>query len=165
MRKTSISAILVLGILGSSLVPAQALFWKSSCAKLTEQNNSEQAIGYENWKIFDQYRDGLIKKQTFAYFELKYALNQLKLVYLSDSKIYSNIEKNKSCFDAKFLARNRQVSDSAKSNLASIAKSNTNLNTYSTDQLNSQVTSVLFEYLKGDYKNFHDWKTNKILSK
>lgn len=155
--------MLVLGLLGSTFAPAQAFFWKSACEKLNDQINSEQAIGYENWKIFDQYRDGLIKKKSFAYFELKYAFNQLKLVYVSDSKIYSNIEKNKSCFDAKFLAKNRQANDSVKTLMASIAKSNTNLNTYSTDGLNSQVTSALFEYLKGHYVNFHDWKTNKII--
>ena len=157
--------MLVLGLLGSSLAPAQAIFGKSACEKLTKQNNSEQAIGFENWKMFDQYRDGLIKKKSFAYFELKYALNQLKLVYISDSKIYSNIEKNKSCFDAKFLAKNRQAFDSVKTSMDSIAKSNTNLNNYTTDLLNSQVTSVLFEYLKNNYTNFHDWKTNKIIVK
>jgi hypothetical protein len=156
--------MLVLGLLGSSLASSQAIFGKSVCEKLTKQNNSEQAIGFENWKMFDQYRDRLIKKKSFAYFELKYAINQLKLVYISDSKIYSNIEKNKSCFDAKFLAKNRQVIDSVKTSMASIAKSNTNLNTYTTDDLNSQVTSALFEYLKNDYVNFHDWKTNKIIS-
>lgn len=156
--------MLVLGLLGSSLAPAQAIFGKSACEKLTKQNNSEQAIGFENWKMFDQYRDGLIKKKSFAYFEFKYALNQLKLVFISDSKIYSNIEKNKSCFDAKFLAKNRQAYDSVKTSMDSIAKSNINLNKYPTDLLNSQVTSVLFAYLKNDYTNFHDWKTNKIIS-
>ena len=165
MRRTLISAMLVLGLLGSSLAPAQAIFWKSACEKLTDQNNSEQAIGYENWKIYDQYRDGLIRKKSFAYFELKYALNQLKLVYVSDSKIYSSIEKNKSCFDAKFLAKNRQVIDAVKTNMISISKSNTNLNKFTTDQLNMKVTTALFEVLKNDYTNFHDWKTNKIISK
>ena len=163
MRRTFISATLVLGLLGLSLAPAQALFWKSACEKLNDQINSEQAIGYENWKIFDHYRDGLIGKKSFAYFELKYALNQLKLVYVSDSKIYSSIEKNKSCFDAKFLAKNRQRIDAVKTAINTTAKANLSLNKYTITQLNSKATSVLFDLLKNDYMNFHDWKTNKII--
>jgi hypothetical protein len=43
------------------------------------------------------------------------------------------------------------------------AKANLSLNKYTTTQLNSKVTSVLFDLLKNDYMNFHDWKTNEII--
>ena len=159
------AVILSLSLVMFGLQPAHAIFGLSKCEKINQQLNTEQAIGFENWKIFDEYRDGLIKKGSFTWADLQPALNKLKIVKLSDQQIFKIVENNNSCFTPKFLADNRENIDSTANDLNSIAKANAALNKATSDGLKLNATRDFFNWLKIVYKDFHDWKTNKILKK
>ena len=97
------SALVVIGLMTSSMAPANAIFGLSKCEKIKKQIKNELAIGDA---LFKAYRSSVYKiqpkKDTETYGEhyQKYenALNALTLVFESDIKAWGVAQKSSQCF-------------------------------------------------------------------
>jgi hypothetical protein len=156
---------LILGLSFPASPASHAIFGLSGCEKTKAKLSSEQAIGFENWKNFDSYRDGLIKNKSFNYYELREIFLKIKIVLQSDKKIYDSIEKNNNCFEATFSAKNRENLTSLNNQVSQITAGEKTLQKYTPSDLNQKVTKDIFNYIKTSYQEFYDWKTGKVISK
>ena len=100
------SAIVVMGLLASSMAPASAIFGLSKCEKVKKQIKNELAIGDA---LFKAYRSSVYKIQPIKvtetygtqyqkYQKYESALNALTLVFESDIKAWGLAQKSSQCF-------------------------------------------------------------------
>jgi hypothetical protein len=106
MKRKLASAIVVMGLLASSMTPASAIFGLSKCEKVKKQIKNELAIGDA---LFKAYRSSVYKIQPFKvtetygekyqkYQQYENALNALTLVFESDLKAWGMGQKSSQCF-------------------------------------------------------------------
>ena len=161
MRKRITAGLLIIGLLATFLSPAHAIFGLSKCEKVVKALNFEEEIGYENWKTYDNYRDLLVSRKHFTYGAFKSLIKQLNIVYISDKKIYNEIDKNSNCFSSKFNSLNRNyiidVQDSINQNNNLISS----IDKMSGYRLVEYVTPVFKDYATSAYSEFLNWKTRK----
>jgi hypothetical protein len=100
------SALLVIGLMTSSMAPASAIFGLSKCEKVKKQIKNELAIGDA---LFKAYRSSVYKIQPIKvtetygakyekYQKYESALNALSLVFESDIKAWGIAQKSPQCF-------------------------------------------------------------------
>lgn len=142
--------------------PASGIFGLSKCEKAQKYLNSEQSIGYENWKIFDELRDQMVKDGISAsrYPNYIYALKFLSLIYSSDITLYKYLDKNKTCFSAKLNADSRIGLIFARSSVKEINTAISSLQSRGWFP-GSILADVEFRYLRQQYEYFVDWKSGK----
>lgn len=103
MERKLASAMLVMGLLASSMTPASAIFGLSKCEKVKKQIKNELAIGDA---LFKAYRSSVYKIQPIKvtetygekYQKYESALNALTLVFESDIKAWGMAQKSPQCF-------------------------------------------------------------------
>ena len=161
--KFSVYLILLTLVVPLSTQPAHAIFGLSKCEKVIKTLNLEQKIGAQSWLDFDDVRDSYAKKQNLTYGEWIYVMDYLVYVLNSDSKIYEQIDRNPKCFDAKFLAKNRQYISGIKEEIKSIANSKKWVT--ANFMQNSLAYEANVQFLRTTYQQFLDWKTRKVLYK
>ena len=162
LRRILTSGLLIVGLLASSLTPAQAIFGLSKCEKVIKALNFEEEIGYENWKKYDNYRDLLVSRKYFTYGAFKTLLKQLNIVYSSDKKIYNEIDKNSKCFSSKFNSVNREVIIDLQDSISQTNNMIDSINKFSGYRLVEYVTPVFKSYATSVYSEFLNWETRKI---
>lgn len=162
MNRKVASAVLVISVLGTSQTPANALFGLSKCEKVKKQLNAEEAIGFESWKKFDDYRRKLILARGFTYEEYSSMLRKLMTVLSSDKKLYQTMDKNTSCFSAKKNSDARDELLTAGELLKDYESDIRALSGWSPSEKGRSVPLDHFEYARTIYKYFVSWETGKI---
>ena len=107
MKSKLALAVLVLGLLASSLTPANALFGKSKCEKAISSIFEEEKIAMELWAIWNQDRYLLGKRNQISWNSISGLLNDSIPMIESDNYMYKLMNENKSCFNIKYLAEAR----------------------------------------------------------
>lgn len=107
MRLKFASALVVMGLLASSMAPANALFGKSKCEKAISSIFEEEKIAMELWTIWNQDRYLLGKRNQISWNSISGLLNDSIPMIESDNYMYKLMNENKSCFNSKRLAEAR----------------------------------------------------------
>jgi hypothetical protein len=110
MRVRLASAIVILGLLGSSIAsiaPANALFGLSKCEKAVTSIFEEEQIAMELWTTWNRKRNVLKLKSNHTWNSISGLLNSAIPMIESDNYIYKIMNQNKSCFKSKYLAEAR----------------------------------------------------------
>jgi methyltransferase-like protein len=146
MRLKLASAIVVIGLLASSIAPANAIFGLSKCEKAVKAIKNEDSIGHELFADFDLVRDRYIANRSLTQSQSR-EISRLA-IYVADSAInsYTITTKNSKCFNARQNARFRKELEASK-----ILKSSFNslINTYSQNPAAEiEINSIAFEFFK-----------------
>ncbi len=141
--------------------PIKGIFSPTECEILREEISNEQAIGFESWKIFDEYRNELLESKRVTFSQLPTLLTKINIVYESDESIFLKIEENTQCFSPKFIAKNRERLSWLDSSLESVKMAQKNLQTYGKNELLNQE---LLKNLATWYPEYLDWETGEVLS-
>jgi hypothetical protein len=98
------SSILVMGLLASSMTPANAIFGLSKCEKVKKQILSEEKISIILYDLTRKSRDSAIKDNSATWGEYSTVLSKENLARKSDIKVFDLIIKNPYCFSAEISA-------------------------------------------------------------
>jgi hypothetical protein len=107
MRRQLASALVVIGLLASSMPPASAIFGKSKCEKAVSSIFEEEQIAMELWAIWNKKRNVLKLKSNHTWNSISGLLNSAIPMIESDNFMYRTMNENKSCFKSKYLAEAR----------------------------------------------------------
>jgi hypothetical protein len=107
MKKRLTAGLLVIGLMASSLTPANALFGKSKCEKAISSIFEEEKIAMELWTIWNQDRYLLGKRNQISWNSISGLLDDSIPMIESDNYMYKLMNENKSCFNSKYLAEAR----------------------------------------------------------
>jgi hypothetical protein len=94
MRTKLASAIVILGLLGSSITPANAIFGLSRCEKATKSILAEEKIGFESWKYYAQ----LVANHNSDSKWTRSIAQAIAEVYKSDKSVWLIAQKNAKCY-------------------------------------------------------------------
>lgn len=134
MRIKLASAIVILGLLGSSMAsmtPASAIFGLSTCEKATKSILAEEKIGFESWKYYAQ----LVANHNSDTKWTRSITEAIAEVYKSDRSVWVIAQKNTRCYTPAQNAEVRRqisVTDKAISDYK-LLLADKNLNYYSYD--------------------------------
>ena len=98
MKRLAGIFVLFIGLLGSSLPLANAIFGLSTCEKLKSRTLAEESIGKGLWQAFNQ--DNIQNNKTTGNTWDYQIVNDLVLLYESDQKLFSDMAKYPSCFNS-----------------------------------------------------------------
>jgi len=101
------SALIVVGLLASSMAPASAIFGKSKCEKAISSIFEEEQIAMELWTIWNKKRNVLKVRNNHTWTSISGLLNSAIPMIDSNNYIYKIMNQNKSCFKSKFVAEAR----------------------------------------------------------
>lgn len=107
MRRKLASALIVVGLLASSMAPASAIFGKSKCEKAISSIFEEEQIAMELWTIWNKKRNVLKIRSSHTWNSISGLLNSAIPMIDSDNYIYRIMNQNKSCFKSNYLAEAR----------------------------------------------------------
>jgi hypothetical protein len=107
MRMRLASALVVIGLLASSMAPANALFGRSKCEKAVSSIFEEEQIAMELWAIWNKKRNVLKLKSNHTWNSISGLLNSAIPMIESDNFMYRTMNQNKSCFKSQYLAEAR----------------------------------------------------------
>ena len=94
MRIKLASAVIVIGLLASSMAPANAIFGLSACEKATKSILAEEKIGFESWKYYAQ----LITQHNSDMKWTRTVAEAIAEVYKSDKSVWAIAQKNTKCY-------------------------------------------------------------------
>lgn len=121
MKTKLATAVVAIGLLASSMAPANAILGLSQCEKVKKQITNEEKIGVLLHKKYAEQRKIVLRMSSPTFNNLSSAMSWLPDVYDSDLRIYNMVDKNSSCFTSKQVARARSEARSAKKNISDIA--------------------------------------------
>jgi len=160
MKTKLASAMVVIGLLASSVAPASAIFGLSKCEKVKKKILSEEAIGKESWKEFDVMRDEYISDKKVTNGEVVSLFRLVNLVHKSDSIVYGIASENTSCFTSKMNAYIRNTQAETKRTFDEISKNLNKFDSKYSDQTNVDGYPYFkIYYLK--YISLYEIKLNK----
>jgi hypothetical protein len=107
MRIKLASALVAIGLLASSIAPANAIFGLSKCEKVKKQILSEEKVSIILYNLAKKYRDSAIKDNSATWGDYSAVLSQEILGRQSDIKVFDMMIKNSSCFSAEINANIR----------------------------------------------------------
>jgi len=163
MKRKLASAIVVIGLLASSMAPTSAVFGLSKCEKAEKQITNEEKVGVLLHRKYAEQRKIVLGLSTPTFNNLNTAMSWLPDVYDSDLRIYNLVNKNSSCFSSKQVARARSEARAAKKNISDIATVRKLLiNNANTGQ--KSVDPELVKVLEGLYPNYYSFLSNKKLN-
>lgn len=113
MRKLLFSISLVIGLLGSSMTPANAIFGLSKCEKVKKQILQEEKITISLDEYREKTRLRFIQKINPTYPDLADYYYQIIVSIESDLKVYSLMIKNPNCYATKINAAVRRYQGNA----------------------------------------------------
>jgi hypothetical protein len=166
MRTKLASAIVILGLLGSSMAsiaPASAVLGLSKCEKVKKQITNEEKVGLLLHKKYSVQRKIVLAKKNPTWNSLNNAFSWLPDVYDSDLRIFSLVDKNSSCFTTKEVARARSEARSSKKNITDISA----IRKYLIENANvgNKVIGLEeVELLRNLYPDYYSFLGNKKLS-
>jgi hypothetical protein len=109
MRTKLASALLVMGLLASTMTPAHAILGLTKCEKVKKEIKHEESIGLLYFKDFSRQRKLLLKMSNPAKKNMADVLSWVSNVYASDTKVYAIVEKNAGCFSAEQVVNAREM--------------------------------------------------------
>jgi hypothetical protein len=113
LKKLLISISLIIGVLGSSIVPADAIFGLSKCEKVKKQILQEEKISISLGEYREKTRLEFIQKKNPTYSDLADYYYQIIVSIESDLKVYSLMVKNPSCYATNINASVRRYQGTA----------------------------------------------------
>ena len=119
MRIKLASAIVVMGLLASSMAPANAIFGLSKCEKVKKQILSEEKVSIILYDLTRKYRDSAIKDNSATWGDYSTVLSKENLGRQSDIKVFDLMIKNSSCFSAEINANVRTYKQDAQAKIKS----------------------------------------------
>ena len=146
MKRMAGILVLCIGLLGSGLPSAGAIFGLSSCEKLKSRTLAEESIGKGLWKAFN--RDNIQNNKTTGTTWNYQIVNDLVLLFESDQKVFSDMTKYPRCFNSSqnvFLRKNLQLTNNAI----------TDLNKALADNRDGSLNWVHSTY-QGDYDSYSE---------
>ena len=145
MKKLLISISLVIGLLGSSIAPASAVFGLSKCEKAKKTILNEEKISIILYGLTQKSRDSAIRDSSVTWGEFSAVFAKDILGRQSDIKVFDLMIKNSSCFSAEINANIRTYKQDAQ---ASIKQSQEIIDGVIKKSLSNVVYSKLLEALK-----------------
>ena len=153
MRLKLASSILVMGLLGSSMTPASAVFGLSKCEKVKKAIQAEEAVGRESWQDFDVERDKLVANGYLTNMQTNYLFSLLLLVTESDLSVQQIAVKNIKCFDNKTNAANRKQLATTKSDIKMFKEA---LSVFAKNRGGSSLRNEpAYSWMKDRYQKFY----------
>jgi hypothetical protein len=107
MRTKLATALVVFGLLTSSVAPANAIFGLSKCEKVKKQILNEEKVSIILYDLTRKYRDSAIDDNSATWGEVSTVLSKENLGIQSDIKVFDLMIKNSSCFSAEINANVR----------------------------------------------------------
>lgn len=163
MKKKLASALLILGLLASSIVDANAILGLSKCEKAKAQITNEEKVGVLLHKKYAEQRKIVLGLSNPTLKNLSNAMSWLPDVYDSDLRIYKIVDSNSSCFTPKQVARARSEASASKKNISDIAA----IRKFLVDNTSSGKTLLGNEQIKilrNLYPNYFAFLSNKKLN-
>ena len=109
MRTKLASALVVMGLLGSSMTPASAVFGLSKCEKVKKAILNEEKISIILYDLAKKYKDSAVQDNSVTWGEYSKVFSQDILGRESDIKVFNLMIKNSSCFSAETNASIRNL--------------------------------------------------------
>ena len=121
MKRTVLSAFLILGMTVPMATPAQAIFGLSTCEKVKKAIATEEKVGLEIWKVFDRERRKVLSSSFSTWGDLIEIVKLTPQMVDSDMRILKMADANSSCFTSKEIASVRKGISEAKRNSKNIS--------------------------------------------
>jgi hypothetical protein len=163
MQRKLASAIVIVGLLASSMTPANAIFGLSKCEKVKKQITNEEKVGLLLHKKYSVQRKIVLAKNNPTWNDLNNAFNLLPDVYDSDLRIFSSVDKNLSCFTTQQVARARAEARSSKKNIADISVIRKFI-IENEKVSNKKIEIKQVEFLRNLYSDYYSFLSDKKLS-
>ena len=163
MRTKLASAVVVFGLLASSMTPANAIFGLSKCEKVKKQITNEEKVGLLLHNKYLKQRRILLTMSKPTWTDLSNVLGWLPDVYDSDLKVYKLVNKNLSCFTSQQVARARADSRSVIKNISD-NQSIRNQLIKRNDLKEKILGSEEIEIVRNLYKAYFSFMKNKKLN-
>ena len=163
MRTKLASAVVVFGLLASSMTPANAIFGLSKCEKVKKQITNEEKVGLLLHNKYLKQRRILLTMSKPTWTDLSNVLGWLPDVYDSDLKVYKLVNNNLSCFTSQQVARARADSRSVKKNISD-NQSIRNQLIKRNDLKEKILGSEEIEIVRNLYKAYFSFMKNKKLN-
>jgi hypothetical protein len=109
MKKVMVASLVIVTLLGLYTLSETSFFGMSKCEKVREEIQSEEKIGYEIWKSYDETRDYLVNRGDVSNNEYFIVTGQLVTLLDSDSIVYQLINNNPECFTVQESVDNRKA--------------------------------------------------------
>lgn len=163
MRLRLASALFVIGLLASSMAPADAVFGLSKCEKVKKQITNEEKVGVLLHRKYSNQRKIVLTKSNPTWTDLNNTFSWLPDVYDSDFRIFSWVDKNSSCFSTQQVARARSEARNSKKNIADIATFR-NFLIKNANVGKKEIGIEQIELLRNLYPDYYSFLGNKKLS-
>ena len=162
MKRKLAAALLVMGLLASSVAPANAIFGLSKCEKVKKQITNEEKVGLLLYKKYSTQRQIVLAMDNPTWNDLNSAHSYLPDFIDSDLRIFSLVDKNSSCFTTQQIAKARRETSYAKKNIADISFMRDYI--LKNPRLGKKVLGVeSVELLRNLYPNYYSYFNNKKL--
>jgi hypothetical protein len=163
MYRKFASAVVVFGLLVSSVTPANAIFGLSKCEKVKKQITNEEKVGLLLHNKYLEQRKIILAMTKPTWTDLSNVLGWLPDVYDSDLKVYKLVNTNSSCFTTQQVARARADSRGVKKNLSD-NQSIRNQLVKRNDLKEKMLGSEEIEFVRNLYKAYFSFMENKKLN-
>ncbi len=163
MKRKIASSLLILGLLASSMVDANAILGLSKCEKAKAQITNEEKVGVLLHKKYAEQRKIVLGLSSPTLKNLSNAMSWLPDVYDSDLRIFKIVDRNASCFTPKQVARARSEASASKKNISDIAE----IGKFLIDNTSAGKTPLgeaQIKILRDLYPNYYAFLTNKKLN-
>ena len=162
MRSKLASGLVVIGLLASSMAPANAIFGLSKCEKVKKQITNEEKVGLLLHKKYSTQRQIVLAMDNPTWNDLNKAHSYLPDFIDSDLRIFSLVDKNSSCFTTQQIAKARRETSFAKQNIKDISFMRDYI--LKNPRLGKKVLGVeTIELLRNLYPNYYSYFNNKKL--
>jgi hypothetical protein len=162
MRTKLASALVVIGLLSSSMIPANAIFGLSKCEKIKKQITNEEKVGLLLHKKYSAQKQIVLAMDNPTWSDLNNAHSYLPDVIDSDLRIFSLVDKNSSCFTTQQIAKARRETSNSKKNISDISFIRDYI--LKNPRLSKKVLGKeTVELLRNLYPNYHSYFNNKKL--
>jgi hypothetical protein len=162
MRSKLASALVVIGLLASSMAPANGIFGLSKCEKVKKQITNEEKVGLLLHKKYSTQRQIVLAMDNPTWNDLNNAHSYLPDFIDSDLRIFSLVDKNSSCFTTQQIAKARRETSFAKQNIKDISFMRDYI--LKNPRLGKKVLGVeTIELLRNLYPNYYSYFNNKKL--
>ncbi len=164
VKKISLFALLLFGLVVPSSIPAQALFGLSACEKAKKAISREEQIGLVLFQDYAKQRQLLFNMDSPTMRDLINVIGWLPNVYDSDNKVFAIVEKNQNCFSAKDVARARSKKDANQKAIKTLNSIAAKVPTGNQYFLRQSLTYENIQSLRETYRNFYSFIGNKRLN-
>jgi|688.fasta_scaffold152672_4 hypothetical protein len=162
MKRLVVSSLAIITLFGFFTLSGNTFFGLSECEKVNEEIQTEESIGYEIWKSFDETRDYLVKQGQVSNQEYFIVNGQLVTLLESDSIIDELIDNNANCFSVKESVDNRKAMESTKTIKLSMTIFQSN---YQSGKLiGSYKNEPANDFIKNFYNEYKFTSSGKITS-